>query len=374
MGIYFHGRASGGVNVTALLLVVLLVLVAGLGVFGWEAWQKLDDRLGALEGSLSDVSASREEDISAVRAEVTSGLSRVEQKVDDVVQRSEQRDKVLAEFQQGGQRKWLLNEAETLARLAEERLLLTADLTATERLLQVADRTLARLDDPEVLPARRALARDIEAVRGARHVDTQALMLKLAALQDLVPEVAVAPAVQDVTSGEASAGSDADNGWQSFFASLPIRIQRQDGDRPLPLNAQQAALVQLSLDSSLQQARMALQQGQPSAWRQSIGHARAVVQEWLPTGQPRVKQLLEALSGLEEAAIGQAMPDIGQGREAIRALRENGASGAEESGPETPSRASGDQAPSRTTPSQQGTDGTGASRPSAEAGAGEEQP
>lgn len=321
MGHDLHGRASGGARVAVLGLILLLALVAAGGWYGWQAGQRLMARVTQLEDALAQRHSGHEQAVD----DLASTVADLERRLDDLAARGEQRDRLLGALQQSDQRAWLLNEAEALARLAQERLLLTADLSAAERLLEVADRTLARIDEPDVLPARRALAKDIEAIRGARHVDVPALMVKLAALQELVPDVVVAPSMQDAIRA-APAEPAPETGWQGFLAGLPLRIQRQDGAHPLPLDAQQAALVRLSLDSSLQQARMAVQQGQPDAWRQALAHARGVMLDWLPEAQPRVRRMLAALAELEAAPVDQALPAIGEGRAAIRALRA-GASG-----------------------------------------------
>src|SRR5690606_17283726 len=130
--------------------------------------------------------------------------------------------------------------------------LLTADLAATRRLLEGADATLARISDPRVVPARRALAADIEAVRAAEQVDVAALVLRLAALQELVAGlvVPVQAAVPEPVPEEHAEQS----WWQSLIASLPIHIERDVSLQALPLDAQQAALLRLALDNSLQQA------------------------------------------------------------------------------------------------------------------------
>lgn len=349
MNNHFCGRATGGVNVVLLLLVLLLVLVAGAGAMGWQQWQAFSQRVAANERALAELQSARQQESSAVQEDV----AQVRTRLDEIAEQSEQRKRLLATLQQSGQREWLLNEAETLARLAEERLLLTADLIAAGRLLEVADRTLARLNDPEVLPARRALAADMEAIRGARQVDVQALMLRLAALQDVVMDVAVPAAAGDVTVAADGNEREDGAGWQQLFANLPIRIQRQDGDHPLPLNAQQASLIRLSLDSSLQQARLALQQGKPAVWSQALAHAQSVTRQWLPTGQPRVKQLLASLEELEQASVDQALPDIGAGREAIRALQRDG----RQTGPAAADGAPGKPAPAAEAPADEGNDG-----------------
>ena len=220
-------------------------------------------------------------------------------------------------MRQGGQRLWLINEAESLAALAGQRLMLTGDAEAARRLLQAADQTLARLDDPQALPARKALAVDIEKLNGARQVDVEAMVLRLGALQALIPELAVperqAPPAEDT---EQDAGW-----WQRLLNHLPVTVRRHEGEVPLPLTETQASTVRLTLDASLQQAQLALMQRRVQAYRQALDNAAAMLNQWFQEDQGRVRQMRAALEELGGQQVEQALPEIGAGLDAVRGLK-----------------------------------------------------
>ncbi|MEE4249651.1 MAG: uroporphyrinogen-III C-methyltransferase [Alcanivoracaceae bacterium] len=298
-------------------LLVVLLLVAGGGA-GWFAWQWLEagaenvDELLVQVDKLALVQQEQREqydDQVLLLAERLNGIDRM----------LEERDRQLQEMQQGGMRQWLIGEAEALASLAGQRLLLTADLAATRRLLEGADTTLARISDPQVVNARRALATDIEAVRGAEQVDIPALVLRLAAMQELVAELAV-PALPAQPESQQALAPDA-VWWQRLLHSLPIRVEHDPQDAPLPLDATQAALLRLSLDGSLQQAQLALMQARPQVYDAALDQAENLIRSRFAGSEPRARHLLASLADLRDQAVHQALPEIGAGLAAIRALK-----------------------------------------------------
>jgi uncharacterized protein HemX len=102
-------------------------------------------------------------------------------------------------------------------------------------------------------------------------------------------------------------------------------VRRHDEPLPLPLDDQRASLVRLQLLNGLQQAQLALMQSRPEVYRDAIGTMHSVLEAWFPADRPRVAQLRQALEELRQAPVDQALPEIGAGLKAIRALqRERG--------------------------------------------------
>lgn len=298
-------------------LLIVIVILAALGAAGWWGWQQwrvqesdrqsLDGRIGELRAELARESRERRQAEQTLREQQGSLLARLAQDRE-----------ALADVRQGGQTLWLANEAEALASLAGQRLMLTGDVGAARRLLEAADGTLARLDDPDTLPARQALAVDMEKLNGAMQVDIQAMVLRLGALQSLVPKLAM----PEHEAPQEEAAEEPDQSWWSrLLSQLPVTVRRHDGEVPLPLTETQAATVRLTLDASLQQARLALMQGREKAYRQALDSARATLDQWFRDDQGRVRQIRAALDELDGEAVNQALPEIGAGLDAIRQLK-----------------------------------------------------
>jgi len=305
-------RRRGGGLVLLLLLVVLAALAGG-GWYGWQHYQRLSDQARDYRNQLAEL----QQELNALRGEHGKQLSSLREDLKAVRSEAATRRQDLQALRSGGQTTWLLNEAESLASLAQQRLLLSGDRAAAERLLEAADRVLARIEDPQVTPVREALAADLEKVRGARQVDTTGLVLRLGGLRSVVTELAVpAGARGDGASARRADPEESDNWWQR----LPLTVRRHDQPLPLPLDDTRASLVRLQLVNELHRAQLAVMQSRPELYRDAVDSMLAVTEAWFPADRPRVKQFRQALTELRKAPVEQAMPEIGGGLGAIRGL------------------------------------------------------
>ncbi|MGJ3257665.1 MAG: uroporphyrinogen-III C-methyltransferase [Alcanivorax sp.] len=309
-----YSRQTGkSVWVVLVVLVVLAALGAG-GWWGWQQFQQMQKEKAGLAGQISELKAA----MASQRSDVQGALSSFEKKQAELSARMVKDRAVLSDMQSGGQTLWLVNEARALASLASQRLLLTQDASAARRLLKAADETLARLDDPKVLPARQALAMDMEKLSGAGQVDVQGMVLRLGALRQITAELAVpveeAPPERDMPDVSQP-------WWQDVLDRLPINVRHHEGAVPLPLSAEQASLVRLTLDGSLQQAQLALMQGRAKAYQQALDNARTTLAQWFREDEPRAAQMRKALKELGGNSVAQALPEIGAGLAAIEELK-----------------------------------------------------
>ncbi|MEQ3637341.1 uroporphyrinogen-III C-methyltransferase [Alcanivorax sp.] len=304
-----------GVSLLAVLLV--LVVLAALGAAGWWGWQEFT-RLKSEKSGLADQVATVKGELTRQQREVQAALSDLEKRQSKLGAQMNRDRAALTDIKSGGQRLWLINEARALASLASQRLLLTQDALAARRLLKAADQTLARLDDPAVLPARKALALDMEILSGASQVDVQGMVLRLGALRELVAELAVPT---EASPAERSEPDGDQSWWHDVMDRMPVTVRRHEGAVPLPLSGEQAALVRLTLDGSLQQAQLALMQGRAEAYRQAIENAQSTLKQWFRSDDSRTAHMQSTLKAMGGANVAQALPQIGNGLAAIEALK-----------------------------------------------------
>ena len=109
--------------------------------------------------------------------------------------------------------------------------------------------------------------------------------------------------------------------WQDVLDRMPVTVRRHEGAVPLPLSGEQASLVRLTLDGSLQQAQLALMQGRAEAYGQAVENARSTLKQWFRDDDPRAAQMLATLKEMGGASVAQALPQIGNGLAAIEALK-----------------------------------------------------
>ncbi|ERS13837.1 uroporphyrinogen-III C-methyltransferase [Alloalcanivorax xenomutans] len=302
-----------------IILLIVIAALAGAGWWGWQQWQILEGQRSGLEQQVAGLEKRLDQqgEESREQRQALAALRHTQEETEARMARDREK---LNDMSQGGQRLWLITEAESLASLASQRLLLTGDAEAARRLLKAADETLARLDDPQTLPARRALAADMEALNAALQMDVQALVLRLGALRERVEELAV-PLRERPQNSNTGDDNAKPSWWQQFLSHLPVNIRHHDDAEPLPMTQSEAALVRLSINTSLQQAQLALLQGRAESYGQALNQARATITQWFRGDNPATRHLLSALDELDEEAVSQALPDIGGGLAAIRELK-----------------------------------------------------
>lgn len=288
------------------MLAWLLLIVAGAG--GWWGWQQLL--------LLQQQQQQHIEQLTVLQGEqqhATTLGSNVDKQLQQITRSLAEQQQQLDALTGHDQRDWLLDDAESLAALAGQRLALSADVDAAIALLEAADRSLAQINDPATLPTRAALATDIEALQGAAQTDITALVLRLGALGQQVNSLAstplpVTPRVQDT-----------DNIWAQLWQGLPIRVSEYAG-QPILLDARQAASARLALHSLLHQAQLALLQRRGAVYQQALEQLQALIRQLYRTDDPRVSALLSALQRLQAEPTEATLPDIGTGLDAIRQL------------------------------------------------------
>lgn len=298
-----------GISLIGLLPWLLIIAAAAAGWWGWQqfvALQQQQQQLTAQLASLRDASQQPDPTLSA----------RIDTLAEDLQQSLARQQQLSAELAPRGKRHWLLEDAAALASLASQRLTLSADSDAAIALLEAADSALAQLNDPATLPARAALATDIEALRAAAQTDITALVLRLGALHEQVNQLTSKPLPQ-MDQEPADAATD---GWARLWQSLPIRIT-DNASQPILLDARQAASARLALHTLLHQAQLALLQRRGAVYQQALTQMNALIDQLYRPEDARAAALLAALERLQTTPTEAALPQIGTGLHAIRALQ-----------------------------------------------------
>ncbi len=223
---------------------------------------------------------------------------------------------------------WKLAEAEYLLRLANQRLLMENDASNALALAQAADQILNDLNNSDLFAIRRALARDINALKLADEVDKEGIYLHLMALSEQLDKL---PLIEPMARGEpidgeqkiAPPGPEA-GAWAKIkyqvghsFQGLQdklsdhLRIRRHEKPiEPLATPAEQFYLRQ-NLRLMLEQAQVALLREQPEIFSANLKRAA----DWLKryyTLNPKTQSVQEELLDLASISISQPLPDLSE--------------------------------------------------------------
>lgn len=337
-------KSSGsGSLVKAILILILLLLLAVAGGAGWWFYQlqQQEPVVNTVQQNLE----SQQQEIKRLEQRLDNerreGQSQqqsqaaLNQSISDIQLNINSHARRLRELSTTSRSDWLLAEAEYLIRLANQRLITERNTKNATSLLVTADGILRDLDEVDLLPVRKALAKSITALRSARMVDREGLYLQLSALSEqLVNLPLMAPELDEEESSdiETEVIETDENGsiseqwrerlYQSFNSALEsasdlIRVRRRDAPlEPLP-SVEEDQQLRHNLAILLEQAQMALLREEQAIYQASLEKAQAWLNNYFELNESAIP-LVEQLALLEQENVVQQLPDISEGLEVLR--------------------------------------------------------
>ena len=223
---------------------------------------------------------------------------------------------------------WKLAEAEYLIRLASQRLLLESDSSGAATLLNNADDILNELEDPIVFATRKALAKDIQALKSISPFDLEGAYLKLNALYDSVqtlPQREPSKEWQANSTASKSATSTTttnqftsalESFWQSLRSLVVINYNHKPIKALLPPAEYQELITGLQLQ--LEIAQVALIKGEPVIYQTALSRVANATTEHFETQSNRVISFLTSLTALQQL---NPSPDLPLPRESLITMK-----------------------------------------------------
>jgi uroporphyrin-3 C-methyltransferase len=221
----------------------------------------------------------------------------------------------------------VLTEIEQALLVASQQLQLAGNVPGALAALELADARLQRLDRPQFLPLRRALARDIDRLKAVPYVDVSGLSLKL---DQLVSGVAALPLAMDERLPQqappvrAAAPPPA---WQRFLQDLwselrgLIRIEVADRPAAPLVPPTQQYFLRENLKLRLLSARVALLNHDDAAFKADVAAADAWLRQYFDTRSKNVDAALATLKQLAATAMPKDLPDLARTLDAARVRR-----------------------------------------------------
>jgi uroporphyrin-III C-methyltransferase len=278
-----------------------------------EALEKAREEMAAAKETVARSGKALEEALTRVRTleeSVARNEARVNQLGESLTRLSAERPKVEVD--------WSLAEVEFLVFTAQERLTMARDVLGAERMLASADRRLAALAEPALIPLREALASDLNDLAAVQLPDTTGLAIYLGDLGQRVTSLPLkpdptrslpgTPAAPD-EGGEATAGEPSLFGqvWAELRALVVIRESAQ-----IDLSALDPAthaLIRESLRQELAAARLAVLRHDREQAYSAIDSAIALLREHFDAGSEAVAAAIRALGELRQKELRPAIPE-----------------------------------------------------------------
>ncbi len=318
---------------TAVLALLIALLALGLG--GWLFYQGtlLKQEAAALQAELDrvrteaqQVAGGAREQSGALQGQIQQlerqlgqdrqGVSQLQQRLTQSMQQVQQQ---LAGTSRSD---WLLAEVEYLLRLANQRILMERTASGALSLLNSADAILKETDDVAIFDVRKALAKDIAALQSVPRVDTEGLFLKMSALDEQVEKLRLIPVTDrhklpnlvDQFNADAAAswGASLQEGWSNTMDKLSKLVVVQHRDEPVEplMSPEQTYYLKQNLHLMLQQAQMALLQGEQASYDNSLQKALAWVETYFAEEDATTQGMLQGLKSLQGVQVAPELPDI----------------------------------------------------------------
>ena len=229
---------------------------------------------------------------------------------------------------------WSLTEAEQLLVIANNRLQLARDTHSALAALRAADQQLQSLANPNLLPVRREIAREIAQLEPLDKTDISGITLRLATLADGVDRLPLEPnmelpqgtGVKPAEKAGAAQVAAAETGWRQTAHSLwqdllsLVRIRDNlDAQRPL-LPPQQQYFLRENLRLMLYGAQQALLQGNIPTYQQNLKSAQRLLKDYYDVRSQLVAAAQGELDKLQSTKIVADMPDISASLDMLRRI------------------------------------------------------
>lgn len=319
------GKEKGGNKTSLILSAVAIAIALATGVGLYSVHKQQLSRQNAASSALAAQIAALQKSQEGQKTELE-GIIR--QQADQLTAAKSQQDvlaKQLEEVQQkvavisGSDAKtWLLAQADFLVKVAGRKLWSDQDVTTAAALLKSADASLADMNDPSLIGARRAITDDIASLSAVSQVDYDGIILKVNQLANQIDNLRLAdnndddsPMDSDSEELSSSIGEwriNLQKSWQSFMDSF-ITIRRRD-ETAVPLLApNQDVYLRENIRSRLLVAAQAVPRHQEETYKQALENVSTWVRAYYDTDDATTKAFLEEVDKLSQQSITMSVPE-----------------------------------------------------------------
>ena len=313
-------------NSTALILsavAIAIALAAGVGLYGWGKQQATtqtatSDALANQLTALQKAQESQKAELEGIIKQQATQLDEAARQQAALVKQLDEVQQKVATISGSDAGTWLLAQADFLVKLAGRKLWSDQDVTTAAALLKSADASLADMNDPSLITARRAITDDIASLSAVTQVDYDGIILKVNQLSNQIDNLRLADndtddSPMDSDSSELSSSIsewrvNLQKSWQNFMDSF-ITVRRRD-ETAVPLLApNQDVYLRENIRSRLLVAAQAVPRHQEETYRQALENVSTWVRAYYDTDDAATKAFLEEVDQLSQQSISMDVPE-----------------------------------------------------------------
>lgn len=225
---------------------------------------------------------------------------------------------------------WRLAEVEYLLTVANHRLNLVQDRTTAIAVFETADERLLAIGDPGLLNVRKAIADELNMLRGISEPDITGMALRLSSLANEIEKLPLIYKERvDLATGKTQIPKP--ESWREVPAAMwkeiknlvVIRRHQQPTEPLIP--PVEAWFLHQNLRLKLEQAQLALLRRDTALFRENLEEARTWIQTFFDEDSAAVKSAITTLDTQAKVELKLDIPDVsGSLRELRRLLTQRG--------------------------------------------------
>lgn len=317
---------KNGNNKTSLALsaiAIAIALAAGVSLYGVVKKQATNqsatsDALVNQITALQKAQETQKAELENVIKQQSTQLAEANTKQEELTKQLGEVQEKVATISGTDAKTWLLSQADFLVKLAGRKLWSDQDVTTAAALLKSADASLADMNDPSLITARRAITEDIASLGAVSQVDYDGIILKVNQLSNQIDNLRLAdnndddtPMDSDGTELSSSLSEwriNLQKSWQNFMDSF-ITVRRRD-ETAVPLLApNQDVYLRENIRSRLLVAAQAVPRHQEETYKQALDNVSTWVRAYYDTSDATTTAFLDDVDKLSQQNITMNVPD-----------------------------------------------------------------
>ncbi|CAM3704339.1 MULTISPECIES: uroporphyrinogen-III C-methyltransferase [Klebsiella] len=327
-------KAGNKTSLALSAIAIAIAIAAGIGLYGLNKQQvtrqnattsELSSQLAALQKAQD----SQKSELEGIIKQQADQLSQAKHEQETLTKQLDELQQKVAVISGSDAKTWLLAQADFLVKLAGRKLWSDQDVTTAAALLKSADASLADMNDPSLIGARRAITDDIATLSAVSQVDYDGIILKVNQLANQIDNLRLA----DNNDDDSPMDSDSDElsssisewrvnlqkSWQNFMDSF-ITVRRRD-ETAVPLLApNQDIYLRENIRSRLLVAAQAVPRHQEETWKQSLDNVSTWVRAYYDTDDATTKAFLDEVDKLSQQSITMTVPETLQSQALLEKL------------------------------------------------------
>ena len=329
-------KKNGGSKTSLALsaIAIAIALAAGIGLYGLTKTQatrqsEASAGLSSQIAALQKAQENQKSELESIIKQQTEQLTQAQRQQDALAKKLEEVQEKVTVISGSDAKTWLLAQADFLVKLAGRKLWGDQDVTTAAALLKSADASLADMNDPSLISARRAITDDIASLSAVSQVDYDGIILKVNQLANQIDNLRLADNNDDDTpmdsdSDELSSSIsewrvNLQKSWQNFMDSF-ITVRRRD-ETAVPLLApNQDVYLRENIRSRLLVAAQAVPRHQEETYKQALDNVSTWVRAYYDTEDATTKAFLEDVDKLSQQSITMNVPESLQSQSLLEKL------------------------------------------------------